>query len=113
MITDNVTGKELLWEYREYDVGSFLLREKLVNEITDFFNRLIDTPVVLDVFLNDSGKYIVVVNYSNRGEITENMVNEFCKEYGVRLDHITTEVLSNYEGFEMEGNVTYLFEIIK
>lgn len=116
MIKDdgNCTGAELLRKYREYNVESFFLERKLIDEIENFFVERFNSPLfALDIYLNDSGKWIVINEYSNYGHITPAMVEEFCKEYKVTLDHITEEQIVDSEGNKSKGNVKYLFEIIK
>lgn len=111
---NDCAGAELLRKYREYSIESFLLERKLIDEIEDFFYTKIDNHMAaFDVFINDSGKWIVVSDYNNYGNLTEAIVEEFCKKYNVTLDHITTEHTTDYEGNKSLGNVTYLFEIVK
>ena len=108
------TGAELLRKYQEYDIKSFLYHHALLEEIEEFFYGRVDDHVMsLDIFTNDSGKWIVVKNYNNCGAITEQIIKEFCETYDVSLDRITEEVIKDLDGYERKGNVTYLFEINK
>lgn len=114
MVKEEYTGAELLRKYREYDIMSFHLERKLIDEMENFFVERFNSPLfALDIYLNDSGKWIVINEYSNYGHITQAMVEEFCKEYKVTLDHITEEQIIDYEGNRSKGNIKYLFEIIK
>ena len=108
------TGAELLRKYRECNVNSFILHRALLEEMEDFIYQNIDDHVMaIDVFTNDSGKWIVIKTYTDNGAINREVITAFCKEYGVTLDHITKEVNVDYEGNKSKGNSTYLFEIIK
>ena len=68
----------------------------------------------IDLFLNDSGKYIVFhVHNPERFKFTDEFIKEFCREYKVTFEGITKELHEDYEGNTQEQLYTYVFEIIK
>ena len=116
MMNDNskYTGAELLRKYQEYDIKSFLYHHALLEEIEEFFYGRVDDHVMsLDIFTNDSGKWIVVKNYNNCGAITEQIIKEFCETYDVSLDRITEEVIKEFidKYMDLSGSVLYGTEI--
>lgn len=106
------TGKELLWEFRWYDVRRFYLEKKLEEEILDFINTFFDSTIDLNVFFNSSGKYIVIETYS-RKYFSKRLINGICDKYKVTYEGCTKEVHVDYEEEETLFKLTYLFEIIK
>lgn len=105
---------QLLKEYRETEIQSFLLKHELTQRIENFtYDSYEDYHIAFEVFLNDSGKYIVFRLYDPK-RFSDEFVKNFCKEFNVTLVSITREV-TTYEDltYEHTGLVTYLFEIIK
>ena len=114
MVESKYETAELLRKYREHEIKGFQYYRALLDEIESFFYaRVEDHTMALDIFCNDSGKWIVVKNYANRGAISKRIIDEFCETYKVTLDHITQEVNIDSDGHESKGTATYLFEIIK
>ena len=106
------TGAKLLRKYRFYDIDSFLLRRKLEEELENFVYRYFDEPIGFEVFLNDSGKYIVFYNWSKQ-HFPKQLIDDLCKEYNVTFESETVEYCTDYEGNTSKGQITYLFEIVK
>ena len=107
------TGAELLRAYRETETASFFYKWELLEAIEKFTYDFHDAyGLVFDVFLNNSGKYIVFHLY-NPKEFSREFIKSFCKEFKVTFESVVREIHSDYEGFEHLGLVTYLFEIIK
>lgn len=108
-------GAELLRAYREYDINRFVAQQELIEQIEDFVYKIHeDYNLSFDLFLNDSGKYIVFhVHNPERFKFTEEFIKEFCREYKVTFEGITKEIHEDYEGNAQEQLYTYVFEIIK
>lgn len=107
------TGAELLRKYRETETSSFRYKWELLEEIERFVHEFYDDyNIVFDLFLNDSGKYIVF-HLHNPKKFSAEFIKIFCKKYMVTFESVTREISTDYEGYEHEGLVTYLFEIIK
>ena len=106
-------GAELLRCYREADIARFRYKHELLEAIEKFTHDFYDDyNMAFDVFLNNSGKYIVFHLY-NPKEFSEDFIKSFCREYKVTFESVTVEMVKDYEGYEHQGLVTYLFEIIK
>lgn len=111
---EEINSSRLLREYREAKVKSFLLERLLLEELETFFADLENRPEsYYDIFLNDSGKYIVVDDYSRREPLSKDILSQICRKYNVTFEGITKEVHTDYEGYESIQKVTYLFELIK
>ena len=110
-------GADLLRAYRETETASFHYKWELIENIEKFTHDNIDDyGLTFDVFLNDSGKYIVFHLYSIpsvHARFSDEFIKRFCKEFQVTFESVTREISTDYEGYEHEGLVTYLFEIIK
>lgn len=106
------TGKDLLREFQWYDVRRFYLEKKLEDEIINFIDNFFESPIALNVFLNDSGKYIVVESYG-RQYFPKKLINGMCDKYNVTYEGCTKEVHVDYDEEEMLSKLTYLFEIVK
>lgn len=65
----------------------------------------------INIFTNDSGKWIVVENYNQNKKLPKHLVNDFKDKYGLDLDSITEEVMINPKGDKRITKRTYLFEI--
>ncbi|MBQ6219958.1 MAG: hypothetical protein IJH63_00685 [Methanobrevibacter sp.] len=112
-LNKDYSGAELLRMYRESEINSFLYKHDLTDEIEEFTHGFYDDyNVTFDVFLNDSGKYIVFHLY-NPKEFSDEFVDRFCEKYKVTFEGVTREIHEDYEGNKSIGLVTYLFEIIK
>ena len=109
-----ISSSELLRKYREAKVQSFHLERLILDELESFFADLENRPEsYYDIFLNDSGKYIVVDDYSRREPLSNDILSKICRKYNVTFEGVTKEVHTDYEGYESIGKVTYLFELIK
>jgi len=109
-----ISSSDLLREYREATVKSFRLERLLIEELENFFADLENRPEsYYDIFLNDSGKYIVVDDYSRREPLNQDILSRICRKYNVTFEGVTKEVHTDYEGYETIQKVTYLFELIK
>lgn len=106
------TGKELLREYMWYDVRRFYLEKKLEEEIIEFIYKFFESTIDLLVFLNDSGKYIVVETYSGQ-YFSKRLIKGICDKYNVTYEGCSKKVHIDYEGEETLSKLTYLFEIVK
>ena len=112
MATDK-SGAELLRAYRETETASFFYKWELLEAIEEFtYDNHEGYGLTFDVFLNDSGKYIVFHLFKPK-EFSREFIKRFCREFKVTFEGVTREVTSDLEGYENIGLVTYLFEIIK
>lgn len=114
-MNENIKGAALLRKYREYDIKSFQYYHQLIDEMEDFVYRIHDDyDLCFDMFLNDSGKYIIFhIHNPERFKFSDKFIKEFCREYKLTFEGITREVHTDYEGYEQEQLYTYVFEIIK